>query len=266
MISAFKNAGAIILGCAAFVALIVVAILFIHGTAIVGEKALPFLIDATNIVTALCIVVFFPLSLFRFTRIVPTWGFLFSSFLFGIGVWILGFLVTYDLWGGLGVFFGMCFFGIGVVPLGIIAAALKGIWWMVGTLVYGLVLTIGSRGLALYLAKKCDRDRQQAAQRELERLDGVQVAKEFREIFEANHAQIENNRVRLMTIIEEVSARNGGNACIGWNDNGEVFVHPDLDLELARPGNEGLRELVVEIGHVARIRQKPAPTEGSPSA
>lgn len=254
MISALKNTGTIILGCATFIALIIVAILLIHGTAIVGTSALPFLIDVRNIATALCIVVFLPLSFFRSTRIVPTWGFLFASFLFGFGVWILGFLVTYDLWGGLGVFFGMCFFGIGVVPLGIVAAALKGMWWVVGTLAYGLVLTIGSRGLAFYLANKCDRDRQQAAQRELERLDGVQVAREFREIVEANRHQIENDRGRLMTIIEEVSARNGGNACITWNDNGEVFVHPDLDQELARSCNEGLRELVVAIGHVARKR------------
>jgi hypothetical protein len=92
------------------------------------------------------------------------------------------------------------------------------------------------------------------AQRELERLDGVEAAKEFREIVEANHHQIGNDRSRLMTIIEEVSARNGGNACMGWNDNGEVFVHPDLDRELARRGNEGLRDLVVAIGHAAKGR------------
>lgn len=92
------------------------------------------------------------------------------------------------------------------------------------------------------------------AQRELERLDGAQAAKEFSEIVEANRHQIENDRGRLMAIIEEVSVRNGGNACIAWNDNGEVFLHADLDRELGRPGNEGLRELVVAIGDVARKR------------
>jgi hypothetical protein len=111
MKSAFKSAGAIILACVGFVAIILVTFLLIDGTAIVGAKVLPILMDASGIATVLCIVVFLPLSFFRSTRIVSTWGFMMASFLFGLGVWILGLLVTYDLWGGFAVFAGMCFFG-----------------------------------------------------------------------------------------------------------------------------------------------------------
>jgi hypothetical protein len=72
-------------------------------------------------------------------------------------MWMYGFLVTYDLWGGTGIFVGLLLGGIGVVPLAIIAAALKQMWTVVGELVYGLVVTYGARMFAFYLAKTLDR-------------------------------------------------------------------------------------------------------------
>lgn len=69
-----------------------------------------------------------------------------------------GFLVTYDLWGGTGIFIGLILGVVGVVPLGILAAALHGIWYYVGELAYGLFLTFGARTLALYLMRKVERD------------------------------------------------------------------------------------------------------------
>jgi hypothetical protein len=62
-------------------------------------------------------------------------GFVIASHLFGLGMWMYGFLVTYDLWGGTGIFVGLLLGGIGGVPLAIIAAALKQMWTVVGELV-----------------------------------------------------------------------------------------------------------------------------------
>jgi hypothetical protein len=67
-----------------------------------------------------------------------------------------GFIVCYALWDGLGVFIGLCSAGVGVVPRGLIAAALHGEWYPVGQLLFGLVTTFGSRGFAAYLAHKID--------------------------------------------------------------------------------------------------------------
>jgi hypothetical protein len=77
-------------------------------------------------------------------------------------MWMYGFLVTYDLWGGTGIFFGLLLGGIGVVPLAIIAAALNQMWTLVGELVFGLVVTFGPRMFAFYLAKTLDRAAEEA--------------------------------------------------------------------------------------------------------
>lgn len=60
----------------------------------VAEAILPYLISATNVVTAICIVHFLPLSISRATRTVSIYGFFIASYLFGLCVWMYGFLVT----------------------------------------------------------------------------------------------------------------------------------------------------------------------------
>lgn len=153
IVTSIKNAGIVILGLAAFVALLFGAVFLIMGTAFIGEKLLPYLMTASLLTLVLCVVIFLPLSLFRVTRIVALWGFFIASYIFGLGVWMYGFLVTYELWGGIGIFIGLFLGVVGVVPLGIIAAALHGIWYYVGELVFGLVLTYGARAFALFLMK-----------------------------------------------------------------------------------------------------------------
>jgi hypothetical protein len=121
----------VILSLVVLTAVMFVIAVLIYGTAAVAEKLLPFLWLAAYIAMVFCIVVLLPLSLFRRTRIVPACGFVIASHLFGLGMWMYGFLVTYDLWGGTGIFVGLLLGGIGVVPLAIIAAALKQMWTVV---------------------------------------------------------------------------------------------------------------------------------------
>jgi hypothetical protein len=155
-LNSLKNAGAMVLGLAVLAALMFLAGVFIIGTALVADKILSFLVHAATIATAVCILLFLPMALFRVSRVVALWGFFAASYLFGLTIWMYGFLVTYYLWGAGGVFIGLMFAGIGVVPLGIIAAAFHEIWHYVGELIYGIVLTFGSRAFALYLAKKVE--------------------------------------------------------------------------------------------------------------
>jgi hypothetical protein len=157
-----KSIGFVILGLVVLTAVVFVIPVFIAGTTVVAEKVLPFLWVAAYIAMIFCVVVFLPLSLFRRTRIVPIYGFLMASYLFGLGMWLYGFLVTYDLWGEGGVFVGLFLVGIGVVPVAIIAAALKQMWPVVGALIVGLVVTFGARMFAFYLAKTLDRAAQEA--------------------------------------------------------------------------------------------------------
>jgi len=70
--------------------------------------------------------------------------------------WLYGFLVTYDVWGGGGVVLGLILGLVGVVPLGIIGAALHGFWEAFGELIFGTILTIGAQLFAVYLTRKTE--------------------------------------------------------------------------------------------------------------
>ena len=59
------------------------------------------------------------------------------------------------------VFIGLVFGGVGVVPLGMIAAGLHGHWDVFWQLVFGIVLTFGTRALAMWLAVKIDKDEEE---------------------------------------------------------------------------------------------------------
>jgi hypothetical protein len=154
--SAMKNAGAVLLGIAALLAILFLAGFLLEGAAYVSVIVLPYLSKIAVIATAICVIILLPLALFRATRIASFWGFFIASYIFGLDVWLYGFVMTYALWGGLAVFIGLCMFGVGVVPLGIIAAALHGMWEPVAELVFGAVITYAARFFALYLAKKID--------------------------------------------------------------------------------------------------------------
>jgi len=152
---ALKNVGWGLLGIAIIVAVVFLAALLINGMAWVsGYVFWSYLFD---VVTVVCIVLLLPLAPFRKTRIVPAYGLYVASFVFGVCVWMYGFMVTYEFWGGAGVFIGLMLGVVGIVPLGIIAAAWHFEWMIVAELIYGLVLTYGARAIALWLGAKIDR-------------------------------------------------------------------------------------------------------------
>jgi hypothetical protein len=153
-----KDVGWGLLGIALMVAVVFVAALLINGMAWASGHFLWYLITFNNIVTAACIVFLLPLAPFRKTRIVPAYGLYVASFVFGVCVWMYGFTVTYQIWGGVGVFIGLILGIVGIVPLGIIAASLHSEWVIVAELVYGLALTYGARSIALWLLAKIEAD------------------------------------------------------------------------------------------------------------
>jgi hypothetical protein len=154
---ALKAAGSVILGLAVLAALVFVAALFIVGTATVSELALPILDVATAIGVLVCVLVLLPLSIFRATRIVAVWGFFVASYIFGVDVWMYGFLITYALWGAGGLLVGLILGIVGVVPLGMIASAVNGVWFVVFDLAFGVAITYGARVFSLFLANSLDR-------------------------------------------------------------------------------------------------------------
>jgi hypothetical protein len=158
-----KNAGVFALLLGSLILLLVVVGILINGIAWVCENFVSYFIIATHVVAAVCVVVLLPMSLFRATRAIAALGLIISAYLFGLSIWMYGFLVTYNLWGGVGLVVGLLLGIIGVVPLGIFAAAVHSHWWIVGELVYGLALTYAAAMLALWLAARIDMDEEPAA-------------------------------------------------------------------------------------------------------
>ena len=80
-----------------------------------------------------------------------------ASYVFGATLWVRSLLVTYTLWGGIGLAIGLFMAGVGVVPLALLATLFNGLWSTLGELVLGLILTIGVRVWGLRLLEKAAR-------------------------------------------------------------------------------------------------------------
>jgi hypothetical protein len=80
-------------------------------------------------------------------------GFLISSFLFGALTWFAGLLASYIYFGTFWTVIAFFFFGVGVVPLGMIGAAFHADRMAGWLLLGGLVLTLGTRATGGWLTK-----------------------------------------------------------------------------------------------------------------
>lgn len=67
----------------------------------------------------------------------------------------------------------------------------------------------------------------------------------------------EQLKPRVSGILAETSQRIGG-PCFSFNDQGEVFVHPDLARELNKAGNEDLRKRLLLMGRIGAGQKRRA--------
>jgi len=68
-----------------------------------------------------------------------------SSYVYGLATWIYGLLVTLSLWGVVALVIGLFLGGVGVVPIGMLAAIFNGKWDIFFTLLVLIILTYGTR-------------------------------------------------------------------------------------------------------------------------
>jgi hypothetical protein len=85
-------------------------------------KAYTFLLPLSWIGVAIVVLILLPLAVFKATRHAAGTGMYFSSYLFGLTTWFLGAAVTFVTWGWVGLIIGLVIAGVGVVPIGILAA------------------------------------------------------------------------------------------------------------------------------------------------
>jgi len=142
------------LGILFIVCLILLAIFLLRGALWISEKILPILLNLTGGISVLCFFVFLPMTILKKTR---KWGgtaLAFSSLLFGATLWIYSALIAYILWGSIGLLFGLFIFGIGVVPISLLAALVNNEMMIVGSIIYILILTLVTRSLGLWIMSK----------------------------------------------------------------------------------------------------------------
>jgi TPR repeat protein len=134
-----------------------VGILFLSAVLLLGmgwalTKALPWLSWAPRIVFDICFFVLLPLCVFRKTRPWAGTGFFIASCAFGLLLFAFSCIVALEIWGYTGLFIGLFFGGVGVVPVAFLAALLHGEWLLLLNMVLGVVFTYGTRFLGIYLA------------------------------------------------------------------------------------------------------------------
>ena len=67
------------------------------------------------------------------------------SYALGLSVWFFGLFAVLTLWGWWAVIAGLLLFGIGVVPMGLVALALGGLWGAAWHLAWNTAVVIGAR-------------------------------------------------------------------------------------------------------------------------
>ena len=151
-----KDIGTGILGLLAMVAILVIGIGLLVGAASFSIGVLKWAPTAFEITVAVSLFVLGPLALIPPTRDLSALGYMIASFAFGAIMWIWGMAFTYTVWGLFVVIVGLVIFGVGVVPVAMLAALVHADWGDLIGFAIMAVLTYGCRMLAIWLGQKAD--------------------------------------------------------------------------------------------------------------
>ena len=150
-----KSIGSILLGITIFIGIIIATVLFFAIGAQVAFTIAPFI----NWLAGILFIINLILLLFALVpkaRGVVGLIIYISSYVYGLSAWIFGLAVTLALWGWIAVIIGIFLGGVGVVPIGMLAAIFNGEWGIFWTLIITVVLTYGSRMIGYALANSTD--------------------------------------------------------------------------------------------------------------
>jgi hypothetical protein len=143
--------GKTLIGLAVGVGILFLAAVLVHGMVWASAKALPWLFWGAAIAFDICVIVLLPLCIFRKTRPWAGTGFFIASYVFGLLLFAFSCIVAFEIWGYAGLTIGLVFAGVGVVPVAFAAALLHRAWSPLLNIVFGIVLTYGTRVLGIYL-------------------------------------------------------------------------------------------------------------------
>ncbi len=153
-----RSFGCGFLGIIIFIGLLLLPVIIIMGTVWIAAIFFPFLIIITSILSFLSLFVFLPMTFFPKTKTKGALALIYSSFLFGITLWIYAALVAYLLWGILGLLVGLFILGVGVVPISFLAILISGEWLYLMGLIYLIFITFVSRSLGFNVLEPKNRN------------------------------------------------------------------------------------------------------------
>ncbi len=153
-IRALKNLGYLALYLALLVGLFLVGAMFLRGGVWLSERITPWLFTTSWVVLVLAVLGLLPLCVSKETRGVGGLGLTFVSYVFGATLWFWSLLITYTLWGWVALIIGLVIAGVGVLPIALLATAIKGEWTVFGELLFLMVATFGTRGMGLYFVNR----------------------------------------------------------------------------------------------------------------
>jgi hypothetical protein len=148
---ALRSTGVFIIGAILFVATILISAIFLVGITWLTTVLSPFIAFIYGITLRSCFFILLPLAIFKTTRTFAATGFAIGAMVMAIYVWLLSVLVVYHFWGFVGLVAGIILGVVGIVPLGLAAAAMNGLWFDVGRLALGIGLYFGLYVLGIYL-------------------------------------------------------------------------------------------------------------------
>jgi len=150
--STLKKVEGFAFGAVVLLGIVLLIGFLVGGMLWVSEKALPWLIVGGNIAFVLCVFVFLPLAIFRRARPWAGLGLYASSYVFGIGLFAYSCIYAVRLWGYGALFIGLFLAGVGVVPVAFLATLFHKAWPLFWDVVYGVVMTYGTRSLGARFA------------------------------------------------------------------------------------------------------------------
>ena len=143
-----------LIGVLYFVGIIAVVSLLFVGTTIISEFLLPILETIAIYVFIFLVVICLPLSFIKGLKSVMSFLFTLGSYIFGLSAWEWSFLLCMTIFGTWSVIVGTMLFGVGVIPIGIIACIYAGEWRIVFQLIILVVLTLSAKGYSLRLIEQ----------------------------------------------------------------------------------------------------------------
>ena len=117
-------------------------------------KLYPWVSNIALAVFIIDLIVVLPISFFKKPKGLCGIILLNSSYILGLQLWLSGLMLTLQIWGIWAAIIGILLFGVGVIPIALIATSVKGMWNEGFQILLSVLVVFATRMLGAYLIEK----------------------------------------------------------------------------------------------------------------